>query len=59
MEVATMNLKDFAEKLGISRSLAYKLAASGQIPTIKLGKRRVVVPLWAVEKMLQERSEVV
>lgn len=54
MEAATMSLKDFAKKMGISSSLAYKLAASGQIPTIKLGKRRLVVPLWVLDKMLQE-----
>jgi len=52
----TMDLKEFALKMGISRSLAYKLAANGDIPTIRLGKRRLVIPIWVAEKMLQERG---
>lgn len=55
-EKATMNLPEFARKLGISRSLAYKMAASGQIPVIRLGQKRIVVPAWAVEKMLNEAA---
>ena len=48
----TMSIKEFAEKMNISRSLAYKLASNGQIPVIRLGDRRLLVPVQAVEKML-------
>jgi len=48
----TMSIKEFAEKMSISRSLAYKLAATGQIPVIRLSKRKLVIPMQAVEKML-------
>jgi len=52
----TMNLPEFAKALGISRSLAYKLAAEGKIPVIRFGQKRIVVPLWAVDKMLKEAT---
>lgn len=39
--------------LGIGRSLAFALARSGEIPTIRLGKR-VVVPVPALLRMLGE-----
>ena len=37
--------------LGISRAAAYQYARSGQLPTIRLGKR-LLVPITALEKML-------
>jgi len=49
----TISLPEFARQMGISRSLAYKLAANGVIPVIKLGQKRIVVPVWAVDKMLR------
>ena len=48
----TMSIKEFAEKMSISRSLAYKLVANGQVPVIRLSKRKLVIPMQAVEKML-------
>lgn len=50
-ERATMNLPEVAQVLGISRTAAYRWAAKGIIPTIRIG-RRVVAPLRAVEAML-------
>jgi len=46
-------MHEFAKALGISKSLAYELARTGQIPVIKLGNKRMVVPVAAVEKMLE------
>ena len=48
----TMSIKEFAEKMSISKSLAYKLVANRQIPFIRLSKRKIVIPMQAVEKML-------
>lgn len=42
---------DAADVLGISRDLAYAMAKSGDLPTIRLG-RRLVVPVPALRKML-------
>jgi excisionase family DNA binding protein len=56
-ERLTMTVKEAGEILGISRATAYMLANTGQIPIIRLGERRLVVPRAALMKML-ERAEV-
>lgn len=49
-----VSLQEAARLLGISKSLAYKLAATGEIPTIKMGERRKIVPLAAIEKLIAQ-----
>ena len=49
----TMTVKEAAKLLGISSERAYAASAAGQLPTIMLGKRRVV-PRAALERMLKE-----
>lgn len=50
-ERLTYSVATAAEVLGISRALAYELVRSGDIPSLKLG-RRVVVPCAALIEML-------
>ncbi len=50
-----LTIEEAGKALGISRSTAYKLCKKGQIPTIRLGERRLVVPVAALMKMLQRR----
>ena len=49
----TVNVGEVAERLAISRSLAYKLAREDRlpVPVIRLG-RRVVVPRRALDRLL-------
>jgi len=47
-----VGLQEAARLLGISKSLAYKLAATGEIPTIAMGERRKIVPMAAIEKLV-------
>jgi excisionase family DNA binding protein len=47
----TMTVPEAALKLGIGRSQAYAAARSGEIPTIKIGKRYLVSRV-ALERML-------
>lgn len=49
-----VSLTEAARLLGISKSLAYKLAASGEIPTITMGERRKIVPMAALEKLVEK-----
>ena len=53
MEKQALSILEAAEILGISRSTAYEAAKTGELPTIKLGKR-ILVPLVALERMLSE-----
>jgi excisionase family DNA binding protein len=53
-EKLTMTLTEAAKRLGISRGLAYSLAAQGGLPVIRLGEKRLLVPIHALEKMLAD-----
>jgi excisionase family DNA binding protein len=48
---STMSITEAAETLGIGRTLAYELARTGELPTIRLG-RRLVVPRRALQRLL-------
>ena len=52
-EKLVLNVSEAGALLGVCRAHAYKLARTGQIPTIRLG-RRLVVPKVALERMLAE-----
>lgn len=47
----TMSVEAAARELGISRNTAYECARTGQIPTVRLG-RRLLVPRAALESLL-------
>jgi excisionase family DNA binding protein len=53
-ERLTLTVEEAGELLGISRALAYEMARTGRLPTLRFGKR-IVVPKKAIENML-ERS---
>jgi len=48
----TLTVKEAAKALGISRGLAYEMVKSGEIPSIRLGKR-ILVPQRALELLLE------
>lgn len=52
----TMTVEDAARELGISRGTAYECARTGQIPTIRLG-RRLLVPRARLEAMLRGEAD--
>ncbi len=52
----TYTVPEAAEQLGIGRSAAYEAARTGQIPTIRIGKR-ILVPVVALERMLRECAD--
>jgi excisionase family DNA binding protein len=47
-------LPEAAERLGISRWQAYKLAHSGRLPTTRLGARDLHVPAAVLRRIEQE-----
>jgi excisionase family DNA binding protein len=52
VERKTLTVEQAGKALGIGRGLAYELVGTGDIPSIRLG-RRIVVPIAAVEAMLR------
>lgn len=53
----TVSVTMAAELLGISRNLAYKLVKNGDIPSIKLGKRRILIPIVALSNIIKGTAE--
>ena len=52
-EKLVMTVEEAGEALGIGRNLAYELVRQGRIPTIRMGARRLVVPVAALNKLLE------
>ena len=50
-ERQTLKIEEAAKVLGISRNTAYDAVKTGELPTIKIG-RRFLVPRVALERML-------
>ncbi len=51
MEKRTYSIPEVAKVLGIGRTAAYEAARTGEIPTIRIGKR-ILVPDAALERLL-------
>ena len=49
----TLTVPEAAAKLGIGRNQGYEAARTGQIPTIRIG-RRLLVPRLAFERLLEQ-----
>ncbi len=56
LERRTLAVSEAARILGVSRSTAFVMAKSGQLPTIKAG-RRVVVPIARLMRLLGESGD--
>jgi excisionase family DNA binding protein len=52
----TLTVEQTAKLLGIGRSTAYELVHTGDIPSLRLG-RRIVVPVGAFAEFLQPRRQ--
>ncbi len=51
-ERLTVTVVEAAKILGIGRALAYQAAATGELPTVRVGKR-ILVPLARLQLMLE------
>ena len=56
MEKKTLSVPEAGKALGVGRSAAYEAARTGQLPTIRIGKR-MLVPVVALERMLRECAD--
>lgn len=52
MERKAASVREAQESLGISRSKVYQLIRSGELYSIRLG-RRILIPLNAIEQLLK------
>ena len=49
---ATYTVPKAGEKLGVGKNTAYEAARTGQIPTIRVG-RRILVPKFLLDRLLE------
>ena len=54
-ERQTLKIEEAAKILGISRNTAYEAVKSGQLPTVKIG-RRFLVPKAALARLLDSAA---
>lgn len=52
-ERLTLTAREVADLLGVSRNSIYEATRTGQVPSIKMG-RRILIPRAALTKMLKE-----
>jgi len=48
---------DFARTFHIGRNLAYELVRTGEVKSIRLGTRRILIPSSEVRRLLLESNE--
>ena len=51
MQKVALSVPEAGRALGIGRTAAYEAARTGQLPTIRIGKR-LLVPVVALERLL-------
>jgi excisionase family DNA binding protein len=51
-----LTIKEAADALGVSDDLVYELTARGEIPCLRLGRRRVI-PRRAIELLIERSME--
>jgi len=55
-ERVTYTVPEAARKLGIGKNSAYKAAANGELPTVRIGDR-ILVPRTALDALLAKAGE--
>ncbi len=55
--VPTVSVEFTGKAMGISRPAAFRAAATGEIPTIKLGRRRLVPSVWLQHVLMLDEVE--
>ncbi len=49
-------VKETAQRLGIAEQTVRKLVKDGDLPSIRVSPRRIIIPVTALEGWLAERS---
>lgn len=56
-EPLAVSIEEAAALIGVSRNTAYALAREGKLPVVKIGMRRLVVPVDRLRAMLEAKEE--
>ena len=55
-EKMTVSVEEMAALIGVSRSVAYQLVKEPGFPSIRVGGRRLIIPVKSLERWLDERA---
>ena len=55
-EKMTVSVEEMAALIGVSRSVAYQLVKEPDFPSIRVGGRRLIIPVKSLERWLDERT---
>ena len=55
-EKLTVSVDEMASMLGISRPVAYELTKREGFPAVRISERRIIVPVEALKKWLNEQA---
>ena len=55
-EKLTVSVDEMAAMLGISRPVAYELTKREGFPAVRISERRIIVPVEALKKWLNEQA---
>ena len=56
-EKAVLRVKELSEYLGIGLNSAYELVRQPDFPAIRVGKRKIIVPIEALERWLNTNTQ--
>ena len=59
MDRITYSVSEIAEMLGIGRNIAYELVNRVDFPAVRVGERRIVVPIDKFKSWLDKQTEVI
>lgn len=52
-----ISVKDAATTLGVSERLVYELTETGELPAIRIGQRRKVIPRLAIDQLVERAMD--
>ena len=55
-EKLTVSVDEMASMLGISRPVAYELTKREGFPAVRISERRIIVPVEALKRWLNEQA---
>ena len=53
-ELLCISVTEAAKLIGVSRNTGYMMAKMGQLPIIRCGERRILVPMSALKRKLDQ-----
>ncbi|MFC1902350.1 helix-turn-helix domain-containing protein [Chloroflexota bacterium] len=57
MEKLAVSVVEAARLISVSKSTAYALIEQGHLPAVRVGEKRLIVPVKALEAWLEKQSE--